>query len=286
MPEAANLALKAARVEAFPLFKPVLRRVTSLTSFENPDNRVLIALFRLDPGSTAKFLRAANASGFTRQACSVDEAFDTLGPQSLRSCVASLRDAAVEQRLPTGTEFNMFRWWAHCLGTAFAASRIASELMPKRAVEAYTVGLLHELGAIAFHQFVPDLFDQAIRLSAEESLLLHGCERHIIGADSQTLNVEIARSWRLPESAEAVALHHSNPLEAPDEMFETSALMCLANHAAMEAGFGHQWFTKFDEVAPQVAQKLGVGDDLIAEAIQAARRGVAAASRALLPRTA
>lgn len=286
MPEAANLALKAARVEAFPLFRPVLRRIVSLTSFENPDNRVLIALFRLDPGSTAKFLRAANAGGFTRQACSVEEAFEALGPQSLRSCIASLLDAAIEQRLPSGTEFNMFRWWAHCLGTAFAANRIASDLMPKQAVEAYTVGLLHELGAIAFHQFVPDLFDQAIRLSAEESLLLNGCERHTIGADSQTLGIEIVRSWRLPESAEAVAMYHTNPLEAPEEAFGMAALICLANHAATEAGFGHQWFTKFAEIAPEVGQRLGASSDLLREAMQAARRGVAAASRALLPRTA
>lgn len=286
MAEAANLALKAARVEAFPLFRPVLRRVKSLTSFDNPDNRVLVALFRLDPSSTAKFLRAANASGFARQAHSVEEAFEALGPQSLRSCIASLLDAALEQEVPRGTEFNMFRWWAHCLGTAFAAQRLATDVMPQRTAETYTLGLLHELGVIAMHQFVPELFDKAILLSVEESLLLRGCERHTIGADSQTLSVEISRSWRLPKDAEAVAHYHANPLEAPDEVFAISALICLANHAAMKAGFGHQWFTKFDEVAPTVAEKLGAGDGLIAESTQAARRGVAAASRALLARTA
>ena len=282
MPEAANLALKAARVEAFPLFRPILRRVMALMASPNTDHRALIALFSLDPGSTAKFLRAANASGFARQAITVDEAFDALGPQSLRSCVVSLIDAGLEQKLPRGTEFNTFRWWAHSLGTAFAAQRLAKDLMPKRAGEAYTLGLLHELGAIALHQFVPDLFDQAIRLSNEERLNLRGCERHTVGADSQTLGVQIARAWRLPEAAEAVVVYHENPLEAPDAAFDISALICLANYAAMEGGFGHQWFTKIQEIAPGVAQRLGASDALLDEATQHSRRGVAA----LLPRAA
>ncbi len=286
MPEAANLALKAARVEAFPLFRPVLRRVMALMASPSTDNRALIALFSLDPGSTAKFLRAANAGGFARPAMTVEEAFEALGPQSLRSCVVSLLDAVLDQTLPRGAEFSTFRWWAHCLGTAFAAQRLANDLMPRRAGEAYTLGLLHELGAIALHQFVPDLFDQAIRLSKEESLNLRGCERHAVGADSQTLGIEIARSWRLPETAEAVVLYHENPLEAPEEAFDFPAVICLANHAATEGGFGHQWFSKIGEISTEVAERLGVSASLLAEATEHARRGVAAASRALLPRSA
>lgn len=286
MPEAANLALKAARVEAFPLFRPVVRRARAVMASPSPDNRALIALFSLDPSSTAKFLRAANASGFAKRALTVEEAFDALGPQSLRSCVASLFDAALEQRLPHGTEFNTFRWWAHCLGAAFAAQRLATALMPKRAGEAYTLGLLHEIGAIALHQFVPDLFDQAIVLSKEESLILRGCERHTVGADSQTLGLEIARTWRLPEALESVLLYHENPTDADGEAFDVAALLCLANYASSEGGFHHQWFTKIGEVAPQAAERLGVSEELLAEAVYHARRGVAAASRALLARPA
>lgn len=286
MPEAANLALKAARVEAFPLFRPVLRRVMTLMASQNTNHRALIALFSLDPSSTAKFLRAANAGGFSRQVRTVEEAFDVLGPQSLRSCVVSLLDAALEQKLPQGTQFSMFRWWAHSLGTAFAAQRLATDLAPKRTGEAYTVGLLHELGVIALHQFVPSQFDQAIQLSTEESLNLHGCERHTIGSDSQALTLEITRAWRLPESTEQAALYHQNPLEAPDEAFEISAIICLANYASAEGGFKHQWFTKSEEVELKVAERLGISEALLQDAVEHARRGVAAASRGLLPRSA
>jgi HD-like signal output (HDOD) protein len=287
MRDATNYPLKAARVEAFPIFRPVARGLEALAELLSAQPKRLIALLSLDPSCTAKVLRAANASGFgNRKAGCVEDALDLLGPSSIRSCVASLLDAAHEQRLEDVAHFNLFRWWAHCTATSFAASHLADLLEAAKPMEAFTMGMLHEIGVGALYLLAPNELDAAIELSQSESLLVHGCERHCVGQDSRELGVSIVSSWRLPDRLATAIQHHEQPHEASDDDFPIAALLFLANLCAERAGFRHAWFTKFEGLLDEVLARARIAEDALNPAIEAAKRGVAAAAKALLPQAA
>lgn len=287
MRDAPNFQLKAARVEAFPIFRPVVRGLELLAETASSHPKRLAALLSLDPSCTAKVLRAANASGFgSRKATCVEEALDMLGPSSVRSCIASLMDAAHEQRLADVPRFDLFRWWTHCTATAFAASHLAEALHTDKPMEAFTLGMLHEIGVAALYLLAPEELNAAIELSETESLIVHGCERHCIGEDSRELGAAIVQSWRLPDALTPVVRYHGQPGEAPEEEYAVAALLFLANLCAERAGFGHPWFTKFEELAPEVLARTQVEMPALERAKEVAKHGVAAAAKALLPRAA
>ena len=149
-----------------------------------------------DPALAASVLRAANSAhlGYSRRIGSIRQASVMLGGQLVGSLAASrVADLVFDTEAPDYPDW----LWLHSLTTACACSVLARH-MGESIDEAFTIGLLHEVGWL-------HAASNGVDLAATDT-------------DHTTAGAELLARWNLPDRiVAAVQQHHtrSNALSAP-----------------------------------------------------------------------
>ena len=107
------------------------------------------------------------------------------------------------------------RLWDHAIGTGMIARMILrlEKAEATDAEDAYTAGMLHDLGKLMLANSLPKQFQRAITVAAERKMPLHEVELEIFGATHAGVAAYLLGLWGLPASiVEAVAFHHTPAL--------------------------------------------------------------------------
>jgi putative nucleotidyltransferase with HDIG domain len=198
-----------------PVQPVVAEQVVAWTRVPGAPFDELAGLAEWDPALAVRLLRIANAAhrGAARRVGNVRQAISLLGPETVRGvCVAAV-SAQIEvadpaTRVPEG-------FWRHSLSTAAACSVIADRI-GYATHDAFTVGLLHDVGAAILHQRDAVAFAAAglrtdTRALAEAEVATFGSTHARAGADALA-------AWSLPlDVVEAAALHQGEA--APSTFF-------------------------------------------------------------------
>jgi HD-like signal output (HDOD) protein len=189
-----------------PVHNTTALRVLSL--LEDPDVPVgeLSGLIQADPALAARILKLANSSFFARrnEVVIVEKAIMAIGLQTVRTfAVAAAFDLFNDHGAPVPGDF-----WHHAVATAAGATSLAREARASVG-EAFSAGLLHDLGIALFHRLDP--------IRAQESGLLPGfegpdqlaAERAAFGLDHAEAAGIALKACRFPKQlVEAVGGHH------------------------------------------------------------------------------
>lgn len=162
-----------------------------------------------DPVLAARVLRLANSPfyGLPRQVGSLREAVLILGFSNLRSLVLS---SGLIGAFADATAM------ARSMATAAAAGSLAGALGGDSG-QAFTAGLLHNLGALLLNRFAPEHWrglDDAVINAAENR---RDRERALFGFDHCELAAEIAGHWRFPAGIQSALRMHPYPPDEPAE---------------------------------------------------------------------
>lgn len=230
-----------------------------------------------DQGLSIRLLALANSAfyGLQSEVRSVGRAVAVLGLREVRVLVLALgmRGLAASRALPPG--FGFVAYLEHQLAVAVAAMALARATGVMDPDDAFTAGVLHDLGKLLTALYRPDdwLAEQA--LVAAENIPWHEAEERHMGLDHGLIGAMALRSWNLPESlTEPVNWHHAP--EAALGRPEPGRLLCLADAcvrqvvAATEPG-----------IAPTKAMALGIGLSLPA-ALDLTAQALAARNPTLL----
>jgi putative nucleotidyltransferase with HDIG domain len=180
-----------------------------------------------DPSLTAKILQVVNSAQFggSRKIGSVTEAVQIIGLELVRALMLGFQVFKFyELKDPAG--ISLGNLWKHCLRTAITARRLCElEGLPsKMCGDAFTVGLLHDIGKLILASNAPDEFRTAWEKAAQENIPLYEAELAIFGATHAQIGAYLLRLWGLPESiVTPVQMHHS--LTRADYNMLTPALM-------------------------------------------------------------
>jgi len=180
-----------------------------------------------DPSLTAKILQVVNSAQFggSRKIGSVTEAVQIIGLELVRALMLGFQVFKFyELKDPAG--ISLGNLWKHCLRTAITARRLCElEGLPsKMCGDAFTVGLLHDIGKLILASNAPDEFRTAWDKAAQENIPLYEAELAIFGATHAQIGAYLLRLWGLPESiVTPVQMHHS--LTRADYNMLTPALM-------------------------------------------------------------
>ncbi|MGD9858373.1 MAG: HDOD domain-containing protein [Planctomycetaceae bacterium] len=193
-----------------------------------------------DPGMTAKILKLANSAifGLGRPVSSPAAAASLLGMDTIKALVLS---AEVFQKFD-GVNIDGFSiddLYQHSLEVAQFSSRVAkAEKLETNAVnDAFTAGVLHDIGKLLLATSAPQMYEQATRTSREQHLALWQAECGVFGASHAALGAHLLSLWSLPQTiVEIVALHHS-PGESHDASFTALSAVCVGN---LLSHAGHQ----------------------------------------------
>jgi HD-like signal output (HDOD) protein len=178
-----------------------------------------------DPALTAKVLQLVNSSyfGSAERQTSVQQALTHLGIDLIRA-LALTADVFVSVVDPAVAGFSLDELQQHSMLTARIARRLLSD--QKRAAEAFTAAILHNIGKIVLAIGLPGHFAEVMAISAETGRPNHIVEQEVLGLTHAEVGAYLLGLWGLPLSiVEAVAYHHCPELISPTDTL-------LALHAA------------------------------------------------------
>lgn len=189
--------------------------IMQLIESDDASLKGLIELVSVDPALNGRILSFANSSffGAGRPIASVSDAIRMMGMHTVRNFALSL--SLVNNR---GTDqcpnFNYDAYWSRSLLMAVSLGVVGEKNREISATEAFTLGLLSNIGSLAFASVWSDVYSECLNMANGDALLTMERERFAI--DHEELAVMILRDWGLPEIfSEALKLSF-NPIASEE----------------------------------------------------------------------
>lgn len=160
-----------------------------------------------DQALTAKLLRLSNSAyyGFPRRITTVRDAVVLLGFRAVRS--ATLASCVIDT-LPGGTVLDATTAWRFSVTTGLLAE-VLSRAAQTHQDEAFTAGVLHNIGRLALDQQRPRELMASRNLARQQGMTLVEAQRTVLGFTDADLGGALALHWNFPDAlANAVAHHH------------------------------------------------------------------------------
>jgi putative nucleotidyltransferase with HDIG domain len=194
--------------KSLPTIPPVLTGIIALIDDDRAGAKKLVELIERDQALTARLLRLANSAFFgqARKVSTIPRAVLLLGFSTVRNLALGVK---VWDTLGTGvSRKELEALWMHAVQVASAARSIARQQRQVNPDEAFTTGLLHDVGQLVLAlRFKEMYWDTARRATSTEHLV--GLEQLTLGVDHAEVGSWLLEAWNLPAlMVEAVRRHH------------------------------------------------------------------------------
>ncbi len=174
----------------------------------------VVQLVKGDPALSGRILYFANSAGFgaRRTIATVQDAAMLMGMKTVRNIALSL---SLIDRHSQGfcQGFDYAQYWSQSLTMAVSISALTARERTVPPEEAFTLGLLSDIGSLALATVWPEVFTECLVQSRGNKLL--EIERDRFAIDHHALCLMLLADWGLPEPfIEALRLSHET--EVPD----------------------------------------------------------------------
>ncbi|MHB0956110.1 MAG: HDOD domain-containing protein [Pirellulaceae bacterium] len=198
------------RVERLHSAPHVACEVLRLLQDEEYRTNELVTCLQADPALASSVLRLVNSSyfGLARHVASLQHAVTFLGSRSLRLAVLSF---GLLKQLVRDTGGHMYQdFWRRSLTMASVGSRLASRQTNVAADEAYSAGLLADIGLLLMAQVDTKGYVKLYEKVGHSPLLIES-EQERYGFHHGELGGRLLHRWNLPLNLiEAVSEHHAS----------------------------------------------------------------------------
>lgn len=221
-----------------PSVPTLYRQIVQEMQGEKPSVEKVAAIIEKDAGMSAKVLQIVNSGtyGLKQHVYNVVQAAKLLGLSNIRNLVlaAEAFQPAENDTLPPN--FRIEALWEHSLRVAaFAKKVMYMETENLRlSDEAFTAGLLHDIGQIVLATKKSDEFGEALRRAQEEGELLIDAEKSIFGATHAEVGGYLLELWGLPDPITEAITFHNIPSGCSEDEFCIATALHVANYFAEE----------------------------------------------------
>ena len=238
------------------------RWVTPLTSrlVETSENaraplRNLEALIKARPALSDRLVLLAHlATGSAPRLSGFAQATGTLGPDDVKPLILAL--LAYEPR-PLGPSQSkalfdpdpttLRELWEHALASAMIAAKIATKLANVSPMQAFTAGLIHDIGRVLLWRYSNVEFAAAVALAHQQQLPIGQAETSAIGIDHTTMGDAWCGNCKIAAPLTEMVRRHHEPITVVDATVAAGVPSLIAIVQAAES---------LSETAP-----LGVNDE-------------------------
>jgi putative nucleotidyltransferase with HDIG domain len=226
-------------VQDLPPMPKVLFKIQKLLLDPYSDTQQIAGYIETDQALAAKVLKMANSPfyGMTGKVSTIQHAAIILGFQTLSELTTMAGFSAIMGRKLPGYGYHSDELWKHSLAVALSSKLIAEKINPDLINDAFTAGLIHDLGKLILDPYVQDqreAFDEFIEDENQTFLI---AERQILGFDHAEIASEICSHWKYPESLTQAIRYHHNPSESNGS--EMAFILHLADYIAVLSGSGY-----------------------------------------------
>jgi HD-like signal output (HDOD) protein/CheY-like chemotaxis protein len=231
-----NIRAIVGRVEKLPSIPRTYWELMGLVARSDVAVADIARIVEQDPAMTAKVLQLVNSAyfGLAQQMKAVGPAVNYLGLDLIKALALSAHVFAAMETASPVEGFSLETFQQRSLVVARVAKRLMTD--PKHADEAFTVGIVHDIGQIVLALGVPDRFREALRVFHRGGGPLHVAEQAVIGVTHAQVGAYLLGSWGLPfRIVDAVAYHH-NPGRCAPGGFDVLAALHVADAIVPDHG--------------------------------------------------
>ena len=203
-------------VSDLPTLPHVVTQVLEKTRDPNANLREITNLIATDQALVSMYLKLVNSAfyGFSRRITTLQQAITLLGFRSVRNVIVNAGVVSLFRKKSFHNRYRLFLW-EHSVSCAVAAKQLAGATGYPAKEEAFTAGLLHDIGKVVIDQYAPKDSIAIVR-KIEEGMETRVAEREVLGVDHTEIGYLISERWNLPKSLCAVIHFHHEPEQAVD----------------------------------------------------------------------
>jgi len=282
MNKAMTMADIVNKVQEIPPFPQTVMRILELTNDPKSGAKDLEAEIMKDQGLTTQILKLANSAFYRgrREISTVVDASVLLGFSAIQSMVlATVAGSVMNKELP-GYALEKEALWKQSQISAIMTRTIAKKIKYAKPDQAYTAGLLRDIGKVILDKYVEDAYDDINEIVENEGKSFIVAEEMVLGYHHGQIGAKIAEKWNLPEElVEVIACHHNpavafvNPELVAITHISDSLVMMMGIHIGID-GLAYEFFSdsvellglddlKLSEIMSEVADIIQTDDILL-----------------------
>lgn len=266
-----SLRRKIGGVGQLPPVPAVYTELSAAMADPDVSSKKIAAILEKDSAMAAKVLQLVNSARFgtLKQIGKLENAVAYLGMDLIRDLSLTAQLFADLERIARKSGFSFEGEQQHSLLVA----RVAKRLLPRpaQARDAFTAGLLHDIGKLVLAVCIPKEYADAHRTWKTTGRAPHEVEYEVLGFTHSEAGAYLLGLWGLPYPiVEAVAFHH-NPGAALERSFDVLSAVSVADSLVDETTTNSSAGITEHLKALGAADNLQVWADLAREEMQRAR---------------
>ena len=203
---------------------PMASRIVETIKNERAPLRSLETLIKATPVFSARLVLLANlANRASPRLTTVSQATSALGLDYIKPLILALLAYEAISHAPSQTEdpfdadpTTLRDLWEHALASAMIAAKIAIKLANVSPLQAFTAGLIHDIGRVLLWRYSNVEFAAAVALARQRQLAICDAEASAIGIDHAAMGDAWCGKCEIAAPlAELVRWHHE-PMPAPN----------------------------------------------------------------------
>lgn len=216
MPSATQIEQAIEKIKPIP---QVALKVLRLINEKAADMETIAEEIRKDQVITARTLQLANSALFAvkKTITSLDHAVVYLGQELLVKLVITAAVQSFYEQSAMGYALCKGGLYHHALGCAHIAEALAQLSNTVDKSEAYTAGLLHDIGKVVLDQYITSTYPLFYRKVMQESEDAIDVEQRLMGTDHSKIGFVLAQQWSFPSALANAVRHHHRPDNAGED---------------------------------------------------------------------
>ncbi|NCN26585.1 HDOD domain-containing protein [bacterium] len=265
---ARTITFHVEKLRDIPTLSIVVTKLMDMVNDPNTSANQIAEVLKKDQVLTAKVLRLVNSAFYnlSTEVTDVTKAlgflgFNTISVLVLGTSVFSSFD------LKAAPYFKVSEFWKHSLCTAVAGELIATRLKVSRPQDAFTCGLLHDVGKIALFKVAQDDLKEVVELARNENISFLEAETALGLPGHTVIGERLAEQWKLPVVIrKTIRFHHRDVTEMESiypQMKPTIMIATIADIMSKRLSLGFSGDETKPEYPANYLQQLNISTDLL-----------------------
>jgi HD-like signal output (HDOD) protein len=245
-------------IDSLPPIPENISKIRALIDDPTSTNKQIAKYVKRDPSLTANLLRIANSAYYAvvSRINSVDRAITTIGLNKLSNLLLTIG----AKKVITERYESMEEVWEVSQKVAFFSQSIMK--MRTRSFDelenAYTAGLLHNIGKIVLLSLSPELMERIGMLSKKKNVSSHIVEKLSIGMTNAEIGAKITEKWNFPTYISKAIEYQNSPKIVNEEFISLVFPVYLAINLARTNPSTKELF---EQMEPKVLEYFKIQDE-------------------------
>jgi HD-like signal output (HDOD) protein len=200
------------QIETLPSLPTLYIEIIDKLNNQNSSLTDIAGIIKKDVSMTAEILKLLNSSffGFTNKISNIEQSVSLLGMNMIRTLVLSIK---VFKQFPKQDQISISidELWKHSFFVGILTSTIVFDFTKDKELQeqAFTVGLLHDIGMIILASQLPQKYKKAYEHAFINQLPICVGEYKFLGASHAEVGAYLVGLWGFSDQVtEAIANHH------------------------------------------------------------------------------